>query len=105
MELPSVVSVEWLDAHYNTDEVDASDITHRAWSYTTVGFLVKTDDVGVTLSSDVGEDGRLRGRNFIPRGMVVKETVYVAKKKGRERTQSPPLVAGAANHRSSSEQS
>ena len=86
MELPVVISVEWNDAHWNSDEVEVADITHRAWTYHSVGFLVKSDTTGVTISTDIGEDGRLRGRNFIPRGMIVKETLYGPKriKKAKE---------------------
>lgn len=68
-----VVGVIWNDAHYNTDEADTSDITHRPWQYLTVGILVRSDATGVTVSGDIGEDGKWRGRNFIPRAMIVAE--------------------------------
>lgn len=68
-----VVAVSWNDAHYNTDEVDGSDTTHRPWVYVSVGILVKSDATGVTVAQDEGEDGKYRSRTFIPRGMVIQE--------------------------------
>jgi hypothetical protein len=68
-----VVAVSWNDAHFNTDEVDAGDTVHRPWVYVTVGALVKSDDTGVTVAQDVGEDGKFRGRTFVPRAMVIQE--------------------------------
>jgi hypothetical protein len=68
-----VVGVSWNDAHFNTDEVDGSDTTHRPWVYVSVGILVKSDVNGVTLAQDEGEDGKYRGRTFIPRGMIIEE--------------------------------
>ena len=68
-----VVAVSWNDAHYNTDEVDGNDTTHRPWVYVSVGILVKSDETGVTVAQDEGEDGKYRSRTFIPRGMVIDE--------------------------------
>lgn len=88
-----VVAVSWNDAHYNTDEAEASEITHRPWVYITTGVLVRSDEIGVTLACDVGEDGRFRGRNFVPRGMVIEEWEVgpLAKKLKRLRRGKPKL--------------
>lgn len=68
-----VVCCIWNDAHYDTDESDLDSITHRAWKYVSVGILVKSDEEGLTVATDVGEDGKFRGRNFVPRKMIVDE--------------------------------
>lgn len=68
-----VVAVLWDDAHYAADEVEAHEVRHAPIAYLTVGVLVRSDAVGVTLSSDIGEGDLWRGRNFIPRGMIREE--------------------------------
>lgn len=68
-----VIACTWRDAHYSTDEADASDVQHRPWIYTTVGILVKSDETGITVAQDEGEDGKYRSRTFIPRAMVIQE--------------------------------
>ena len=49
-----LAAVMWDDAHYNTDECDADEITHRPWVYVSTGILIKSDAEGVTLATDVG---------------------------------------------------
>ena len=68
-----IVAVSWNDAHYNTDEVEASETVHRPWVYVTAGILVKSDEAGVTIAQDQGEDGKYRSRTFVPRAMVIQE--------------------------------
>ena len=84
----TIYVVEWMDAHYNTDEVAVADVYHSPWKYTTVGLLLKSNEIGVTVASDVGQDGKVRGVNFIPRGMVIHEytggTVRRRSKRGRK---------------------
>lgn len=68
-----VVGVGWDDAHFNSSEVGAEDIVHRPWKYVTVGILVKSDEEGVTVAQDQGEDYSTRGRTFVPRRMILAE--------------------------------
>jgi len=92
-----VVGVEWEDAHYNTDEVEAHETVHRPWIYTSVGVLVKSDDVGVTLSMDQGEDGKFRGRTFILRKLIVREweigPVKPKQRRKKKKTPEPPSLS------------
>lgn len=81
----SVVCVSWNDAHFNTDEVDGSDVVHRPWVYVSCGVLVKSNETGVTLTQDVGEDGKYRGRTFIPRAMIIDEWLVGPVKPKRKR--------------------
>lgn len=70
------VAVLWNDAHamaqgeFTEDEINAT----GAYQFTTYGLLVRDDDRIVAVASEEGEDGRLRGVTFIPRGMVVEMT-------------------------------
>lgn len=75
--------VEWIDAH--TTELDEltpemiTDSLHFGYPTTSIGHLVRSDEKGVSLATDVqtGKDGAIHYRcaHFIPRGMVVKEKV------------------------------
>lgn len=78
-----LVVLEWLDAHtLGQEEVPAEDAVaqvHRGYRTTTAGFLVRSDAVGVTLTTDVqtDEDGvSFRHLHFVPRGMIVSEQAF-----------------------------
>lgn len=64
---------EWEDAHWNSGEMDKDDIIHRPVLYVSVGILLKDDETGVTIATDVSETGSFRGFNFIPAKMVVRK--------------------------------
>jgi hypothetical protein len=88
-----IVAVSWNDAHFNTDEADASDTVHRPWVYVTAGILVKSDETGVTIAQDEGEDGKYRGRTFVPRAMIIQEweigPVKPKRKRRRKQAETP----------------
>lgn len=46
--------------------------THGPLVITNVGFLVKQDKVGVTLTAGLDENGNYAGNFFIPQGMLRK---------------------------------
>ena len=78
-----LVVVKWRDAH-GTREENNYDLTlkaHKPAIYYTAGVLVHSDDVGVTVSQDLGvplgddEEVSYRQRSFIPRGMVDEERI------------------------------
>jgi len=68
------VLVLWGDAHASTDEADSDDADEaepvKTW---TIGFLLGTNDAGITVVTDCWEkkDEGGHGRNFIPWGMVI----------------------------------
>lgn len=92
----TIIAVSWEDAHYNMDEVDGSETTHRPWIYVSVGVRIKSDEVGVTVGMDIGEDGKFRGRTFIPRRMVLDEWVVGPVKPKRKRASRSPVVKDLA---------
>jgi hypothetical protein len=70
MELYAVV---WDDAHGSDGTLAAHEIDHKPYRYTTVGFFVKSDAVGVSIAFERGEDGKFRDITFVPRSIVVEE--------------------------------
>jgi len=67
-----VWACEWEDAHWNSDEFNRDEITHRPINYVTVGIKLFDDETGVSLSTDLCETGTFRGINFIPAKMIVR---------------------------------
>lgn len=68
-----VVVVTWHDAHETSgDFATAADIDHTPKTQHTVGFLLRSDRVGVTIATERSDDGGYRTTNFIPRGMIVR---------------------------------
>lgn len=63
---------EWEDAHWNSDEFESDRIVHRPVNYVSVGILLKDDDTGMSLSTDICEVGTFRGINFVPAKMIVR---------------------------------
>lgn len=67
--------VEWLDAHWDSDEVPLKKLRKgcKPWPMSTVGFIVQDDAEGIMLVHEVNEKRRTgHGSTFIPRGMVKK---------------------------------
>ena len=67
-----VWACEWEDAHWNSDEFEKDQLVHRPVNYVTVGILLKDDETGMSLSTDICEVGTFRGVNFIPAKMIVR---------------------------------
>ena len=72
---PILACVIWNDAHGNSAMFDIIDVDHKPYRFTSVGFLVRTDEVGVSLAGEIGEDGKFRDHVFVPRQMIIKEWV------------------------------
>lgn len=73
MDKPVISGCTWLDAHGSDGTISAHEIDHKPYQFTTVGYLLRSDEVGVSLASEMGEDGKYRDITFIPRAMIVKE--------------------------------
>ncbi len=67
--------VAWGDAHSTEDEVKDTEIRHDAWPVLTYGWILRSDDKGVTLAGEWLEGETWRSRTFIPRAMVRDEVV------------------------------
>lgn len=79
----------WADAHGSDGTLAAHEIDHKPYVYTTVGFLVKTDIIGVSIASELGEDGKYRDITFIPRAIVLDGFSLGPLKKPRKKRISP----------------
>lgn len=73
MGLPKLHACTWADAHGSDGTLQAHEIDHKPYIYTTVGFLVKTDAIGVSIAFELGEDGKFRDITFVPRQIVLEE--------------------------------
>ena len=73
MAPPQLVAVEWDDAHGSTTMFSEQDMEHRPYRFISVGILIRSDAVGVSLAREIGDDGAYREHGFIPRAMVVQE--------------------------------
>ena len=80
--------VIWDDAHGDQSMFDEISMDHKPYRFTSVGFLIRSDVVGVSLAREIGEDGKFRDHEFIPRAMVVEEWVIGPLKKPRVRRPS-----------------
>lgn len=92
-DLPLVI-VEWHDAWTNELGVTIEDVgaSHKPMRVQTIGWLLKDDDVGVSLANEHFDDGSYRGRTFILRSMVV-SVVPFALTKPRQRKAKHEHVA------------
>lgn len=71
-QLGDVVSIEWEDAWTESAQYYTFDSIAEAESCIcqSVGFLIRNDEVGVTIAREGAPDGRFRGIQHIPRSMV-----------------------------------
>lgn len=85
-----IYAAEWNDAHGSDGTIFPHEIDHKPYVYTTVGFLLRSDEVGVSIASEQGEDGKFRDITFIPRAMVIKEYPISPKSPRRQKRANPP---------------
>lgn len=76
MTLPKLpfVSILWDDAWGDmTTAVSLENVheSHKPERILTRGWLLREDDVGISLANEICADGTYRGRSFILKGMVV----------------------------------
>lgn len=95
--MQELYACRWADAHGSDGTLQAHEIDHKPYVYTTVGFLVRTDTVGVSIAFEIGEDGRYRDITFVPRAIVIEEWSLGGLHKSRKKRQQPqsptsPLV-------------
>lgn len=95
-KLHQISACVWNDAHGSDGTISIHEIDHKPYVYTTVGFLLLSDEIGVSIASEMGEDGKFRDITFIPRAMVVKEFPISPKRKPRAK--HPPNKSPTSNH-------
>jgi hypothetical protein len=65
-----LVQVIWEDAQAEGGWKSTADITHEPDRIVSVGWLVKRDDVGVTICQSTNRDGRIADTLFVPAAYV-----------------------------------
>lgn len=96
MTAPILICVIWDDAHGSSELFDVNEMEHKPYRFTNVGFLVKSDEVGISLAGEIGEDGRYRDHVFIPRAMVVNEWIIGPLRKPRKKKEQSVVTAKPA---------
>lgn len=98
MENRRIIVVTWLDAHGDSIMFTEEDMEHKPYKFISIGLLVRSDDVGVSLAREIGEDGRFRDHEFIPRKMIVDEYElgYLRKPRKRKSTQADKIELGSS---------
>lgn len=85
-------AVAWNDAHCisGATEMAEHEIPHAPAIYTAYGFILRQDEVGITLANEVSGENTYRSINFIPAGMIVEvQVLSVAKQKVKKITSVP----------------
>lgn len=95
MEKPIFILLSWDDAWVDgTATVTLKDVgeTHKPEVIETAGWLLKADDMGVSLANERCADGSYRGRTFVPKAMVRKITYcdLIKPRKPRAKKTIPP---------------
>jgi hypothetical protein len=94
--LPFVVVV-WDDAHgSSTTDVTIEDLDHKPLVMTTVGWLLREDERGISVANERCEEGGkmvYRGHTFVPKAMVRSATPM---KLVRPRTKKVPTSEPAS---------
>lgn len=88
-----IYACTWADAHGSDGTLQPHEIDHKPYVYTTVGFLVRTDNIGVSISFEKGEDGKFRDITFVPRAIVIEEFSLGRLKKPRQKKHALPSAA------------
>jgi hypothetical protein len=80
-----LVAVRWRDAHGSSlSEFAEHEIPHHAYIWTTYGLLMRDDDEGISIASEVSE-GSYRGVTFVPRQMIIEVVDLGVPHKPRQR--------------------
>lgn len=82
-----LVKLTWLDAHgvSGTTALSLHEIPHGAIEITSYGLLLRQDDSGISIASEVCADGTYRGYTFVPAGMLLKVEPVIKVKKPRKK--------------------
>lgn len=82
-----LVKVIWKDAHgvAGTTALSLHEIPHGAIEITSYGLLLRQDDHGVSIVSEVCADGTYRGYTFVPAGMLISVEPVIKPKRVKKR--------------------
>lgn len=92
--------ITWLDpcspdatAVHNVSDLAA---VHRPLHVVTMGWVLKDDDVGITIANEDCGSGDYRGLTFIIRGLIVKEEDLPVRRPKTKKASAPPTLPSCA---------
>lgn len=86
-----LVRVTWLDAHGSAVQTySIEEIPHAAIRVVSYGVLLKEDDAGVSIASEVCDSDTFRGYSFFPHPLVVSVEMVL---KPRKRSLRKPIIS------------
>lgn len=87
-----LVKVRWTDAHGSVGNAAWSlhEIPHAGIEITSYGLLLRQDEAGVSIASEVCGDDTYRGYSYIPAGMLISVEAVIPAKKIRLRQPKAP---------------
>ncbi len=84
--------ITWLDAHsplatvvYNIEDEASLKEVHSPLMVTTMGWILKDDEEGITLANEYCGDGDYRGLTFVLRRLIVEVKPITTGRKKKER--------------------
>lgn len=72
LKRPRLVEIHWDDAWSGSGWRVPADIDHTALVATTVGYMIKSTRLGVTVAGSLADNGDYGSISFRPRGMIRK---------------------------------
>lgn len=92
--------IAWDDAHGDASveiAVEELDAHHKGARYQSYGWLLRSDDKGVSLAPEWScSDGKYRDVMFIPRGMILEEQLLILTPPRKSRGSRAPKVTQQA---------
>ncbi len=105
------VEVTWLDAHspratdvFNIDDITALDEIHSPLEVTTIGWVLRDNDKGITLANEDCGDGDYRGLTFILRILIVEVKSVATVRAKKVKKAEEPRVGSIEGYISGEEQ-
>lgn len=91
-------AIRWADAHCmsGTAEVALHEIHHGAAHYTRFGYILRNDEAGITVMSEMSDESTYRNVDFIPAAMIV-EVQYLKLSKPKKSKHPLPSSSTSAS--------
>lgn len=96
-----LVLVHWNDAWADSHDWASAEevgVAHQVLKMVTVGWMLADNEKGISLFCEKSvEDGRFRGRTFIPRPMITKVEPVLVKKVTKKKKEAPHVDVSPRN--------
>lgn len=90
-----LVKVVWRDAHGTSTVAYAEyEIPHAPIKITTIGWMIRSDEKGISLCNEMCEDNTFRGVTFIPAELLESQDPLIPPKKKRSAPRRDPAPSG-----------